>query len=245
MNPRRRRLRGHTLLEMMVVLTTMTVVLGGSMLLMNGVRSAWKLADSESRLQELGRRLLQSVLADMRRTGLTTDAGVNYPSIFERARGPDTTPRGPLVASMNYTDTGLVDEVYAWTGNGDRIARNQGRVSNEFVFQLPADVDGNGTPLDADGDLEWGPQLFSYRVVEDAQGASWLWRYTELAGVVVDQRMVGPAVTSITFDVVLNDRSLRFGEIAVVIYLEQRDESGRLLTAAVEGSVGMRNTREL
>jgi len=237
--------RGHTLLESMFVLATMTAVLGGSLVLLDGARRAWQFADSESRLQERGRRMLQAVLTELRRSGLTTDAGNNLPAIFERARGPDWTPRGNLLATMNYADESLVDEVYAVQGTGDRIARNDGRVSDEIVFQLPADLDGNGTPIDADGNIEWGPELISYRVVEDAAGRPWLFRHVELNGAIVERRIVGPSVASITFDVVLNDRSLRFGEVAVVLYLEELDDRGQLVTTSVEGVVGLRNTREL
>jgi hypothetical protein len=249
MNPARsagaRGRRGHTLVEMMIVLTTMTAVLGGSMVLMEGARSAWRLADTESRLQERGRRVLQTVLGELRRSGLTTVAGANYPAIWEHARGPDADPRGALVATMNYADESLVNEVFCAQGNGDRIVRNDGRVSDEMVFQLPADVDGNGTPLDADGDLEWGPELFSYRVVDDAAGQPWLYRYTEIAGAVTERRIIAPSVASITFDVIFNDRTLRFSEVAVVLYLEELDDSGQRVTTAVEGVVGLRNTREL
>jgi hypothetical protein len=230
---------------MMIVLATMTAVLGGAMALLDGARRAWSQADTQSRLQERGRRMLQAVLSDLRRSGLTTFGGNNYPAIWERPRGADSTPRGALVATMNYADVGLVDEVYAVQGTGDRVARNETRVSDEIVFQLPADVDGDGTPLDANSDLEWGPELISYRVVEDANGQPWLQRHVEAGGAIVERRIVGPSVATITFDVVFNDRGLRFGEVAVVLYLSELDDRGQLVTTAVEGVVGLRNTREL
>lgn len=241
-----RRTRGTTMIEMMIVLVTMTAVLGGSMLLLESARKAWRFADTEGRLQENGRRILQNLLGELRHSGLTSLAGTNYPAIYERPRGPDTTPRGNLIATMNYADESLVSEVYASQGVGsDRILRNEARVSNELVYQRPLDVDGNGTPLDANGDLEWGNELFSYRVVEDPNGIPWLYRYTTVNGAQTDSRIVGPSVRAVTFDVVFNDRSLRFDELAVVIYLEELDDSGQLITTAVEGVVGLRNTREL
>jgi hypothetical protein len=242
---RRRASRGTTLLETTIVLATMTVVIGGSMALVQGVRDAWRVADQRATLQESGRHTLETVLGDLRRSGLTTVAGANYPAIWERPRGPDLTPRGALVATMNYADTSLVSEVYAANGNGDRVARNATRVSDEMVFQLPADLDGDGTPLDAKGDLEWSPELVSYRVVDDGRGDPWLWRVREQNGVVVEQHPVGPSVSSITFDVVFDDRSVRFGEVAVVLYLQDRDANGQLVTTAIEGSVALRNTKEL
>jgi hypothetical protein len=243
--PRSRGRRGHSLVEMLIVLSTLTVVLGGVFELVRSVRNSWRLESSKSRLQESGRRMLERVLDDLRRSGLTTTGGTTYPSIFEHAAGPEATSRGNLVASMNYADAALVDEIFARDGNGDRIARNADRVSDEVVFQQPSDVDGNGTPLDVNGNLEWGPELFSYRVVTDAEGRPWLHRYAERNGAIVDARSVGPSVTSITFDVVFNDRSLRFGVVDVVLYLQELDANGQTVTAAIEGAVELRNTREL
>lgn len=237
--------RGSSLIEMMVVLATMTIVLGCAIELIRGSRNSWQLASSKSRLQESGRRMMQSVLADLRRSGLTNAGGANYPSIWERPAGPESTPRGSLIATMNYADASLVDEVFAKNGNGDRIARNETRVSDEVVFQQPKDLDGDGTPLDVNGNLEWGPELFSYRVVTDGNTGSWLERYTEAGGVVTDRKRVGRSVTSITFDVVFNDRSLRFGVVDVVLYLSEVDANGQVVTAAIEGAVELRNTREI
>jgi type II secretory pathway pseudopilin PulG len=245
LSPGSRRRRGHSLVEMVVVLATMTIVLGSIFELVHSVRNSWRLQSSKSRLQESGRRMLERVLDDVRRSGLTTFAGATYPMIWEHAAGAEASPRGNLVATMGYNDAGLVDEIFARDGAGDRITRNANRVSDEIVFQQPRDVDGNGTPLDVDGNLEWGPELVSYRVVTDSEGRPWLHRYTELAGAVVDRRIVGPSVTSITFDVVFNDRSLRFGVVDIVLYLQELDGNGQTVTASIEGAVELRNTREL
>ncbi len=242
---RRGRARGHTMVEMMIVLVTMTVVLGGVMEIMRGARASWQLTGSKSRLQESGRSMLEKIIADLRHSGLTTVAGQNYPAIWERPLGPETQPRGNLVATMNYSDETLVNEIFAYNGDGDHIARNANRVADEIDFQLPKDLDGNGTPLDANGDLEWGPELFSYRVVQDAEGRPWLHRYTEVGGAITDTRVVGQSVKSITFDVVFNDRSLRFGNVDIVLYLEETNANGQRVTAEVEGSVNLRNTKEL
>jgi hypothetical protein len=237
--------RGHSLVEVVIVLSTMTIVLGGVFELVRSVRGSWRLESAKSRLQESGRNMLERVLDDLRRSGLTTVAGATYPAVWEHAAGPEATPRGSLVATMGYADAGLVDEVFARNGNGNRITRNENRVSDEIVFQQPKDVDGNGTPLDANGDLEWGPEFFSYRVVTDVEGRPWLQRYTQLNGAVTDTRIVGPSVSSITFDVVFNDRSLRFGVVDVVLYLQELDANGQTVTTAIEGAVELRNTREL
>jgi hypothetical protein len=228
-----------------MALTTLSAVLGGVLQITTASRAAWRLSGSKSHLQESGRRMLETILAELRHSGLTSLAGSSYPAIFERPRGPEATPRGNLVATMNYADESLVSEVFSAQGDGDHIRRNATRVSDEIVFQLPADLDHDGTPLNATGDLEWGPDLVSYRVVDDVEGRPWLERSTERAGAVTARRMVGPSVRSITFDVVFNDRTLRFGIVDVVLWLEEVDASGQKVTAAVEGSVSLRNTRGL
>jgi hypothetical protein len=239
------RRRGHTLLEMVLAVTTLATVLGGVLQITTGSRAAWRLSGSKSHLQESGRRMLESILAELRHSGLTSVAGSNYPAIYERPRGTAATPRGNLVATMSYADEALVSEVFAKQGDGDRIRRNAARVSNEILFQLPQDLDRNGTPLDANGELEWGPELFSYRVVDDPEGRPWLERRTERPGTAMQTRLVGPSVRSITFDVVFNDRTLRYGVVDVVLWLEEIDAAGQKITAAVEGSVALRNTRGL
>lgn len=242
--PSRRR-RGHTLVELAVVMATFALLLGGTLLLLSGARESWRRADAESRLQESGRRMLEAILGDLRRSGLTVAQGASWPAIFERPRGPRGTPRGALVATMDPADVDRVDSIGAVNGAGDRIERNRERVSDELVLQLPADLDGDGTPLDADGEMEWGEELVSWFVVEDAEGRPWLWRSVDRAGTVVEERVVGSAVDKATFDVVFNDRTLRFGEVAVVLYLEETDARGRRVATQVEGSVVLRNTREM
>src|SRR6185369_14768879 len=64
LNVRGRSTRGHTFVEMMIVLCTMTVVLGGVMQIMKGARDSWQLTGSKSRLQESGRRMLEKIVAD-------------------------------------------------------------------------------------------------------------------------------------------------------------------------------------
>jgi type II secretory pathway pseudopilin PulG len=245
-HPLRRRRDGFTIVEAVVVCATLVVVLGAALVLLEGTRHTSQRAQTESRLQESGRRILADVLADLKRSGMSTLDGHSYPAIWERARGPESTPRGNLIATLSYSDESLVDEIYAWQGDGvDRITRNEPRVSDEVVFQRPVDLDGDGTPLDAVGSLEWTGDLISYRVIDDGAGNASLWRLVENGGVVVARDRVGPGVVKITVDAVMNDRTLRFSEVAVVLWIETRDAENRAARTAVEGSVVIRNTREL
>lgn len=246
---RRSSQQGFTLVEMAVSSFSMIVVLGGAVAVLAGSRGALEVSNTQSVLQDVGRRVLDQVLGDLRSTGLTDGAFVgvgSLPAIWERPPADlGNSTRGNLIASMDYNDVDLVDEILAYQGNGDRIARNANRVTNEIGFQMPRDLDGDGRPLDANGDLEWGPEFFSYRVIVEPNGISWLYRFTELNGAVTDTLRIAPFVSNITFDVIFNDRSLRFGEVAVVVYLQRPNGQGQTITTALEGAVVLRNTREL
>lgn len=245
---RRRRQAGFSLVEMMVAMGSMTLVFGASMMMLAGTRGAWEVGGTRSSLQEVGRRMLEEVLTDVRRSGLTTTGGQNFPQIWERPVGTFLEPRGNLIATMDYTDVDLVDEMLAVNGLGgpNRILNNQNRIPNEFVFQLPTDTNGNGLPIDDDGNLTFGIETVSYRIIEDpTTGIPTLFRLTQAGAMLAGFERVGPYVTNITFDVVFNDPSLRFGEIAVVIYLQKTNAQGQVIQAALEGSVALRNTREL
>lgn len=244
--PKASRSAGFSLIEMIVATASMSFVFGGSVLLLQGTRGAFEVGGNHSSLQEVGRRILDDVLSDLRRSGLTTVAGQNLPAVFERPVGNFLTPQGPLLATMSYTDVDLVDAVIAVQGNGNRINRNFGRNTNEILFQLPADTNGNGLPVDNNGNLTWGNEVISYRIISDpVTNIPTLFRLTQNGGMITGFRRMGMWVNNITFDVVFNDRSLRFGEIAVVIYLQRINARGQLITSSLEGSVGLRNTREL
>jgi len=236
-----RRQRGLTLIELMITVSSTGLVIGGAMTLMLSTRGAYEVGGTQSSLQEVGRRILDDVLADLRGSGLTQVAGQSYPAIWERPPGGQ---RGNLIATMNYEDAADVDETLAYNGNGDRIERNRGRVANEIVFQRPSDMDGDGLPIDDNGQLEWSGELLSYRIQTEPNGEFWLVRVSDLNGIESVSR-VGPWISNVTFDVVYNDRSMRFGTVAVVVYLERINARGQVITAELEGSVVLRNTEEL
>jgi hypothetical protein len=242
---------GFTVIEMAVTLASMTVVLGGSMTLLVSSRGAWQVGGTRSSLQEVGRRILNEVVADIRRSGLTVEDGQGYPAIYQRPPEPLGAGERPAEPSvrMDPEDVRVVDLDVLVGGDpgssSSRIERNRGRTPQEFVFQLPADLDGDGRPLDGNGDLEWSGALHSFRIVVESNGVPWLYHLIEEGGAPARFERVGPHVTGITFDVVANDRSLGFNEVAVVVYLQRLNERGQRITAALESSVVLRNTREL
>jgi type II secretory pathway component PulJ len=243
--PSTHRVGGFSLLEAALSMTVMTLVLGATTALMHGTQRAWEAGSRQSQLQERGRDLLDTVMTDLRRTGLTRVGAAPFPSIWERPAGPEGTPRGNLIATLDYQDADRVNEVLAYNGDGQsRIERNRDRVSNEILFQLPKDTNGNGMPIDDEGYITFGTEVITYRVIVDNQIPT-LYRITFDAGAEIARVPICQWVTGITFDAVFNDQTVRFGEIAVVVYMQRPGPDGSVVRAALESAVVLRNTREL
>ncbi len=244
---------GFTMVEMMVAAASLLLVIGGAMALMKSSRGALEVGGNRSGLQELGRRMLNDVVGEIRGAGITEVAGQSYPAIYDRpiALQADSL-RGDELAVMDPTDAEITDSV-AWTDPAsdpnilevDRVERNRNREPSEFVFQVPQDLNADDRPIDAEGNMEWGTELVSFHIVQDPNGINWLHRVVEDGGVEVSRERIGPHVQNITFDVIGNDRSMRFNEVGVVIYLQRLNNQGQVITAELESSVVMRNTREL
>ncbi|MEW6745619.1 MAG: hypothetical protein AB1486_22950 [Planctomycetota bacterium] len=234
------RTNGYAVIEASLTLALVSMIFGGFILLLKASRGAQEEGASRSELQEIGRRAMSRVLEDLRGTGIVEDALGNFPVIYERPAGDESTPRGEFVASLSYTDA---DDV-AWASyerGRDRVEVNRDAECREILFRVPRDTDGNGYPIDSTGLVEWGDQVMSYRVVQYPDGRRWLERRTDDAS----PEPVAPYVEKITFDCIMNDRSLLYNQIAVVIYLSREGHRGQSIEAALEGIATLRNTRQI
>ncbi len=236
----RNRVAGFTLFEMMMTLTIFSVIFSSLFVIVNGVQTTYDRGNTESVLRERGRHILKTVIHDLRQTGILTDGGVNLPAIYERDLVPaEESERGRLIATMSFEDAELGGEV----ARGDsRVMTHVDRTSNEIVFRRLADLDGNGFPFeDGSGDLEWGAAQFSYYVVEDVTGGAQLVRESNEG----DFRIVGRDVEKIVFDVISYDPSVLYNQIVVVLYMSSTLPNGERIRVGLEGTVNLRNTREL
>jgi len=237
---RRSRVAGFAIIEATITLSLVSMIFGGFILLLKATSGAQEAGGNRSELQEIGRRAMRRVLDDLRNTGIVEDAMGNYPVIYERPAGDDATPRGRFIASLSFLDADLVDWVRFERGR-DRVAINRDLECREILFRAPQDIDGNGYPVDSTGQVEWESDEVSYRVVEHADGRRWLERRTN------DTRpeSIAPYVDKITFDCIMNDRSLLYNQVAVVIYLRRTDHRGQVTEAALEGIASLRNTKAI
>jgi len=235
-----RSIAGFTLFEMMMTLTIFSVIFSSLFVIVNGVQTTYDRGNAESVLRERGRRILKSVIHDLRQTGILDGGAVNLPAIYEREVVPaGESERGRLIGTMSFEDAELGGEIA--TGD-NRVITHVDRTSNEVVFRRLADLDGNGFPFEeGTGDLEWGAAQFSYYVVEDATGGSQLIRTSDEG----DFSIVGRDVEKIVFDVISYDPSVLYNQIVVVLYMSASLPDGERIRVGLEGTVNLRNTREL
>ncbi len=246
MNAERTHLRGHresgfSLFEMMMTLTIFSVIFTSLFVVIDGVQTSYDEGNTRSVLRESGRRVLKEMIYELRQTGIIEGGAVNLPAIYERpvARMGDDNQRGALLATMSFGDAELGGQV----GTGEnRVITHVDRTANEIVFRRLTDLDGNGYPFAANtGDLEWGAEEFSYYVVEDASGNPQLVRESSTGAF----RIIGRNVEKVVVDVISYDPTVLYNQIVIVVYMIEQLPDGSTLRVGVEGTVNLRNTREL
>ncbi len=232
---------GFSLFEMMLTLTIFTIIFSSLFMVVSGVQTSYDRGKTESVLRESGRRILKELIHDLRQTGIIEDGAVNLPAIYVREVQPmdRDNERGELIGTMSFADAELGGEV---AGGANRVISHVDRISNEIVFRRLADLDGNGYPFEEDtGDLEWGADEFSYFVAEDISGVPQLIRLSDDG----DLRVVGRNVEKVVFDVISYDPTVLYNQIVIVLYMSSRLANGEVLQVGLEGTVNLRNTREL
>jgi prepilin-type N-terminal cleavage/methylation domain-containing protein len=224
-----RRLRhvrsGFTLIEIMIsiaILGVMGVAFTSSMRSMANLTHA---GNARSNVQRDGARALESVLHDLRRSGVVNVAGLQYPYLFENGDAePDFDPHDHAVPPG-----AAVEGDYDWAGGTTR----------EIVLVLPADADLDRVPdVDPDGELLWSPDEISYVLGTDVRGAQVLERRVNAAS----PRTIATSVERVVFDdaassgfVIPNDA------VRVRIYFRATDEVNREVRYFVEGMARLRN----
>ncbi len=118
---------------------------------------------------------------------------------------------------------------------------NATRVSaTDFRFYLPGDVDGNGTILDATGNIEWAT-VNQIQYFYDA-GTRRLLRRTLQAGVPVGtDRVIASDVTAAAFADQASDATLLSDEIRLTLTTARTTVKNRTLTSSVNSISRLRN----
>lgn len=122
-----------------------------------------------------------------------------------------------------------------WSENESGVSYPQVAAGgSELRFRLPVDLDGNGTPFDADGGLEWSATVFSVRL-DAAERA--LWIHDENGPAV----LLGRLIESVSFATYKEDASLALREVRIEIDGSKVDAGGREARHAVSASISLRN----
>ncbi|HVS19972.1 MAG TPA: hypothetical protein VMT18_15310, partial [Planctomycetota bacterium] len=157
-SPASRLRAGFTVIEVAIATLILVVISGALVTALDGLRGAALTGDVSSRLSEAGERALMAIVEDVRRSGRTS-LGTAFPYTFEDGDSPFNDAHDHPPADKN--------------GAAGDLDFGPDR---EIVLVLPRDEDTMGPPpvagvpdnlpdLDADGNMVWGLQEFSYVLV--------------------------------------------------------------------------------
>lgn len=146
---------GATVLEITIASVLLLMTAGMTIRAVFDMRGAATLTTVNSQLSAQGERALERIMDDLRRSGVASLGGLNYPHLFDA---------GDAANAFDVHDHEPAPQVAA-VGSPDYVT------PREIVFLQPADEDAPGTPgagrpdVDANGDLVWDTREFSYVVV--------------------------------------------------------------------------------
>lgn len=155
----------------------------------------------------------------------------------------DTTSLWSAASAQNHVRTTvqmatnrMVEELrnatLAWAGSPPNLAVPAGNTS--VTLYLPVDADGNGSIVNAAGVTEWdnaNPVQYAFDTAQQ--------RLTRTRGGVV--QVLATNVTAARFDTSATDATLGVNELRVRLTIQLPASSGRILTAASNEIVRLRN----
>jgi hypothetical protein len=239
---------GLTFVEMMVALTLSSAVFSALYVVALGMRTYFDQANVRAALEEEGRRTLRTMIAELRQTGIVEGGPVNHPAVYARPLAPmdEHNVRGDLIATLSLRDADLGGQVFD-PSRGSRADQYRNRPSTELVFRHLAvrrisSANQNLRPiLDATtGAIRWGEDEYSYHAVVGPSGVPQLERRVNGES----PRVLGRYVRKVIFEAISHDPTVLYNQIVIVLYLARR-VGGRLVTVDVEGTVNLRNTKEI
>lgn len=219
---------------------------------------------AQAQLLEQGNRALKAILADLRRSGMVTLDGLEYPYVFDDGNASDGHDQHDHVVCNQEADAN----------------DNDFGIMRELILALPADLDENGIPdLDMNGNgwpefdgdkdgtasesdedyagIDWDP---AEHTIEDGTGV--VWTHSEVSYVTVTHpdginylerrtdagldgtRRVARDVELVQFDTwESSGYTIPINSVRVRIFLRRRTLEGALFSHRVEAVVKMRNTK--
>ncbi|MBI1850907.1 MAG: hypothetical protein HYR85_11235 [Planctomycetes bacterium] len=245
-----KRRHGFTIIEIVLSLSVASVIFSSLYVVVLGLRSYFDTGNVAAALEEDGRRIMRTLISELRQTGIVEGGAVNYPAIYERSAAPmdDSNQRGALVATLSLRDSDLGGQVFD-PNAGTRADLYRNRESTELAFKHLAvrelhDANGNAyyAPRlnNANGDILWSDNEYSYLVTIDPTGIPQLERRIDGQ----NPRVIGHYVRKVVFESISHDPTISYNQIVIVLYMARR-VAGRLVTVDVEGTVNLRNSKEI
>jgi len=242
---------GMTLLEVTIVVILTTFVIGGFSLSVTDSVETTVSGVGGADLQEVGRRALDRIKADIQATGRFLDPTLNLqmPHVFSNGQ-----PGNQMAPEFAHDQTYLAHLASTFptsppwpqpTNPPPFVAPGselQPKGIREMVFRLPADIDGDGRIVSsATGNIEWSPSLVGYILVPNAAGTLNLMRRRVTGGVIVDE-LICRCVEALTFDSTDTKNLLPLRAIEVHLHLLRRTSRGQIQRLHLATTAGMRNS---
>jgi hypothetical protein len=242
---------GMTLLEMSIVLVLLVVMVGGFSKSITDAVDFTVAGVGTSDLQEIGRRTLDRIKADIQSTGRFMDPafGIQMPHVYSNGQ-----PSNLIPSTFAHDQTYLAQLAAkfptsppwpqpanppAFVAPGSEV---EPKGIREMVFRFPADLDGDGRIVSsATGAIEWSPWVVGYILVPNADGTLNLIR-RRINGTVVQDETICRCVEALTFDTVDTKNILPLRAVEVHLHLMRRTSRGQVETLHLATTAGMRNS---
>jgi hypothetical protein len=248
---RPRRDSGRTLLEVAVAVALTAVVIGGFGKAVTGSLDFTVGQVGTTELQEVGRRALDRIKADIQATGRFVDAtlGVQLPHIYSNGQPSALVPAvfahdqsylTALAASFPQTaPASQPSNPPPFLAPGNEL---QCKGIREMVFRFPSDVDLDGRIVSsATGNVEWNASLVGYILIPNNQGTLNLVRRT-LTGATIKDEVLCRCVEAMTIDTVDSKPILPMRAVEVHLHLLRRTSRGQIDRLHLTTTAGMRNS---
>jgi prepilin-type N-terminal cleavage/methylation domain-containing protein len=200
---------GYTLVEV-ILATAILAVLAQALVEASSLMSRLTASGNvETVMQIESEKIMDAVVADLRRSGFVTVGGKDFPFVFEDGVADDPFREHSHERADHEAEDGDLDF----------------GPTREIVFVLPADDDGDGAPdLDEDGELAWSPMEISYTLMTRA-GTNYLERTVDFG----EPDQIGAHVERIVFDTPESSGwAIPLGSVRLQIFLRMRDPNGAL-----------------
>lgn len=242
---------GLSLVEVTIVLTMIVVLLGGFARSITDAVDFSTAGVGTSDLQEIGRRALDRIKADIQSTGRFWDAtfGLQMPHVFSNGQ-----PSGLVPAAFAHDQTYLTQLAStfptpapwpqpanppAFVAPGSELAPKGIR---EIVLRFPADLDSDGQIISGStGAIEWSPWVVGYVMIPNNQGTLDLVR-RRVNGTIVQDETICRCVEALTFDSVDTKNILPTRAVEVHLHLLRQTSRGQTERLHLATTAGMRNS---